>query len=356
MTSTPTPSIQYAWDGPGTLGAPDDALYLRWNNASGRFEMASAGVSDHGGLTGLADDDHAQYALLAGRGGGQSLALGTWTSPAYALDIVGQARVTASGTPSAISSATYALSVQNTGAAVWLHIGNVATATRGAFFGLSSASNPGASFQFWNLQGGTMEFYTGTSGGAATVRMVIAGSGAITIPNATASVIPFTVKSAASQTANLQEWQDSSGSALSFIGPTGRATLRNIVAVHYDAGTVPLAVKGRSGGTEDLQQWQNSAGTVLAYVSAAGTLTCYGLSAADVTERQMAGNWLLKAASGGSRIRWNGTGLAFFGVAPVAQAAYIADPTGGATVDAEARTAITAVITALENYGLLATS
>ncbi|MCB0379532.1 MAG: hypothetical protein KDD33_13655, partial [Bdellovibrionales bacterium] len=35
------------------------------------------GVSDHGALTGLGDDDHAQYALLAGRAGGQSLIGGT---------------------------------------------------------------------------------------------------------------------------------------------------------------------------------------------------------------------------------------------------------------------------------------
>jgi hypothetical protein len=35
------------------------------------------GVSDHGALTGLSDDDHAQYALLAGRAGGQTLKGGT---------------------------------------------------------------------------------------------------------------------------------------------------------------------------------------------------------------------------------------------------------------------------------------
>lgn len=38
---------------------------------------ASGGVSDHGALTGLGDDDHSQYALLAGRSGGQTLYGGT---------------------------------------------------------------------------------------------------------------------------------------------------------------------------------------------------------------------------------------------------------------------------------------
>ena len=31
------------------------------------------GVSDHGALTGLGDDDHVQYALLAGRAAGQTI-------------------------------------------------------------------------------------------------------------------------------------------------------------------------------------------------------------------------------------------------------------------------------------------
>jgi hypothetical protein len=35
--------------------------------------ITGGGVSDHGALTGLADDDHTQYALLAGRSGGQIL-------------------------------------------------------------------------------------------------------------------------------------------------------------------------------------------------------------------------------------------------------------------------------------------
>jgi len=34
--SDPTLSVQYAWDGPGTLGAPDDGKFLRWNNSTSR--------------------------------------------------------------------------------------------------------------------------------------------------------------------------------------------------------------------------------------------------------------------------------------------------------------------------------
>ena len=45
------------------------------------WEVAGGGgVTDHGALTGLGDDDHAQYALLAGRSGGQKITGGTGDS------------------------------------------------------------------------------------------------------------------------------------------------------------------------------------------------------------------------------------------------------------------------------------
>jgi hypothetical protein len=50
----------------------------------------------------------------------------------------------------------------------------------------------------------------------------------------------------------------------------------------------------------------------------------------------------------------DGTGISFFTSVTVAQQAHIANPSGGATTDAEARTAINSILTALENYGLLA--
>ncbi len=52
------------------------------------------------------------------------------------------------------------------------------------------------------------------------------------------------------------------------------------------------------------------------------------------------------------RVTASGNLLGFYGVSPAAQAAHIADPTGGATVDAEARTAINSILVVLENLGL----
>ncbi len=52
---------------------------LEWNGSAWApaTDDGGAGATDHGALTGLSDDDHTQYALLAGRSGGQTLTGGT---------------------------------------------------------------------------------------------------------------------------------------------------------------------------------------------------------------------------------------------------------------------------------------
>jgi hypothetical protein len=58
---------------------PGVAGYVPTYNTDGTFAgwISAAGVTDHGALTGLSDDDHSIYALLAGRSGGQTLIGGT---------------------------------------------------------------------------------------------------------------------------------------------------------------------------------------------------------------------------------------------------------------------------------------
>ena len=60
----------------------------------------------------------------------------------------------------------------------------------------------------------------------------------------------------------------------------------------------------------------------------------------------------------GWRVRGNGSAAAigFLGAAPVARQAHVADPAGGATVDAEARSAINSILATLEGFGFHATS
>jgi hypothetical protein len=58
----------------------------------------------------------------------------------------------------------------------------------------------------------------------------------------------------------------------------------------------------------------------------------------------------------GTDFRHLGSNLGFFNVAAAAQRTHVADPSGGTTVDAEARSAINAILATLETYGLHAAS
>ena len=68
--------------------APDGAGGLQW-------VTASAGVTDHGALTGLGDDDHTQYLLATGArdGGTNQMQRFTWgvISPLWRADVDGTA-------------------------------------------------------------------------------------------------------------------------------------------------------------------------------------------------------------------------------------------------------------------------
>lgn len=64
---------------------------ILYNSTEHRFDgfvngaWVAAGITDHGALSGLADDDHAQYALLAGRALGQQLKGGTGSAESLIL-------------------------------------------------------------------------------------------------------------------------------------------------------------------------------------------------------------------------------------------------------------------------------
>ena len=80
------------------LGDDDHSIYLLASAAGGRTafgtnwtDLTDAGATtlhkhDHGGMDGLGDDDHSIYALLAGRSGGQSLIGGTAANDDLSLE------------------------------------------------------------------------------------------------------------------------------------------------------------------------------------------------------------------------------------------------------------------------------
>jgi hypothetical protein len=104
-------------DGIVPTGLATDTAGLYANDVAGTvhmFAIDEAGNSvdlntltnDHGGLGGLSDDDHAQYALLAGRAGGQTLTGGTAASESLVLASTAHATKGAVTTGEAITNLT----------------------------------------------------------------------------------------------------------------------------------------------------------------------------------------------------------------------------------------------------------
>lgn len=78
--TTVTPTQIVSSDANGVLAAMKVGSGLTISNDTLKATGGGGGVTDHGALTGLADDDHTQYALLAGRATGQTLTGGTASS------------------------------------------------------------------------------------------------------------------------------------------------------------------------------------------------------------------------------------------------------------------------------------
>jgi hypothetical protein len=122
----------------------------------------------------------------------------------------------------------------------------------------------------------------------------ISGAGMINAVPASAAVIGLIIRGAASQTANLQEWQNSAGTVLASVASTGNITstsgiditANSVFRARFTVGAsafstlgqfVVIGFSGRVGVVvqatgADSQQWQNSSSTVLTAITSAGTI------------------------------------------------------------------------------------
>ena len=100
-----------------------------------------------------------------------------------------------------------------------------------------------------------------------TERMRISNSGNVLVNGFTASTVGLTVKGAASQTANLQEWQNSAGTVLASVGAYGEIFGKFVSVVQNNPGQPVLDLVAASSQTANIAQFRNSAGTVLAAVT-----------------------------------------------------------------------------------------
>ena len=121
-----------------------------------------------------------------------------------------------------------------------------------------------------------------TSTGLIGIGIDVPSSAQMTLINSNSANTGLLVKGAASQTANLQEWQDSSGSNLARLRQTGALNLNGdiagvqLAATVFNNTTIGAIIRGAASQTADLQQWQDSAGTVLTKVRASGALNVGG--------------------------------------------------------------------------------
>lgn len=86
QVQAPTLGGNYTLTLPSDDGAAGEVLSTDGSGILSWVSNAGGGVTDHGALTGLTDDDHTQYALLAGRAGGQTLIGGTAGSETLTLE------------------------------------------------------------------------------------------------------------------------------------------------------------------------------------------------------------------------------------------------------------------------------
>jgi hypothetical protein len=112
---------------------------------------------------------------------------------------------------------------------------------------------------------------------------LVMGSTNATMQTRAATNVGLIVKGAASQTANLMEFKDSASTNVLTISPVGAirsASRLSIGNIGIDFGvfslqvgspvTIAAVIRGAASQTADLTQWQNSSGTVLAEVTATG--------------------------------------------------------------------------------------
>jgi len=142
---------------------------------------------------------------------------------------------------------------------------------------------------------GRMSFFIPSSGGIALKRDSYSGtsvfdvaySGAASIFLQSASAVGLIVRGAASQTADLQQWQQSDGTVTSYVGGDGNIFVQNARALFVNSGYIGsaslvtkaagptwsgLIVKGATSQTANLQEWQDSTGTWLTSINSNGRL------------------------------------------------------------------------------------
>ena len=170
-----------------------------------------------------------------------------------------------------------------------------------------------ANMQEWQDSNGVVLSAVNSVGRAAFPRIsagntVDLGYGTLSVSANSAATIGAVIRGAASQTANLQEWQNSGGTIQARVtsggsivttqgfAVLGGASISGSIAALFQSATasrIPVVVQGAASQTANLQEWQNSAGTILAFINSGGTLR------APIIQTSGAGADLREGSGGG---------------------------------------------------------
>ncbi len=158
-----------------------------------------------------------------------------------------------------------------------------ATTTKGLI--IKRVASQTANLLEFQLQDGTIMSRVDSSGDAYFG--LVNSSYQVLISSGGAAILPLRVRGAASQSANLQEWQNSAGTVQALINPFGAAAfgtssvLGRVSVSTGSTGTIGAVIRGVSGQTANLQEWQSDAGTVLALVGSSGNIRTPALLSTD---------------------------------------------------------------------------
>lgn len=165
---------------------------------------------------------------------------------------------------------------------------------------VKAAASQSANLQEWQTSSSSLGGYVSNNGDKLYMSNQLAVRGGwltgvgTSLYAGSASIIPVVVRAAASQTTNMQEWQDSAGTVKSAIGSGGDRLLTTFLRDPTNAGgyielkgggaagpvvtpgsasTVGLVVMGRASQTANLQEWSNSSGTVMGRITSGGAFS-----------------------------------------------------------------------------------
>jgi hypothetical protein len=325
QNSTPTTLVSVGNDGAIT----HNAFYQNFNNmlTSGRMAIGTSSLPS-GVQLGVYSGGTANKGLVIRGASGQTNNLQEW----QASDGGTAARVTSSG--SLVTTQGFAVLG---GASISGSIATLLQTSNAARIALvvQGAASQSANLQEWqNSSGGTVALVNSSGDVVTPNGAMFIGSGyldaKLSINTQLATQKGIVVRAATSQTADLQQWQNSSGGTVAKVDSVGDITgrvLRSTLAariVTSDTTVAPMVISTIVGQTSNNTEWQTNAGTV-AYMQAAGNFKAQNVATFN-SQLQMAQN-----AGGGLQI-WARATAAYSNPGANTAATYFRDGTLAGTL------------------------